>query len=187
MNIANDHSDAGYENCFAKHTTWPDINDTMLERVGQLLKHTQEYRVAHNEDAKVATELDLVNLRGYCFGNIAKAVRCLATILESGLRLVTPDAMALGIKGKYKSYCPVNGKYAKNPVQLLARSGCKAARLPIAEEAVCQQEDLTLGRFRQLLYGMQSAATTEADQYKNCLLLLARLVWRNTPHFENDR
>ena len=159
----------------------------MLEKVGQLLEHTQEYRIADNQDAKVASELDLVNLRGYCFGNIAKAVQCLATILESGLRLVTPDALALGVQGKYKSFYPVNRKYAKSPVQLLARSGCKAARLPTAEEAVCQQEDLTLGRFRQLLYGMQSAATIEADQYKKCLWLLASLVWRNTPHFENDR
>ena len=182
VNIANFQGDEGSENCFAKHKTWPDIRSTMQHKVELLLAQTGACRAECNLDAQAASDLDLVNLRGYSFGSIATAIAYLATILESGLCIVNPDSA-------FCSHDVLNCKYAKVPVQSLAESGRIKAKLPTRDgvDAAYTQEDLTVGRVKRLMDGTHFASTQEANQYSQCLLRLARLVKRNTAVVSNGR
>lgn len=121
----------------------------------------------------MAAELDLVNLRGYSVGRIATAIQHMATVLESGLRLVSNDVTY--------TFEPVNRKYAHQLVQPVCTGGREEAHLPTARGSCTSvdQEDLTVERCRQLIFGTKTAAQAEVKQYKQCLLLLVNLLKEN--------
>ena len=128
--------------------------------------------MAGNFNAALAADLDLVNLRGFTFGMIAKAIQHMATVLESGLQLSSPDLMY--------TLNPVNSKYAKRYVEPVCVGGRTEAQLPTEFSAPgTEQEDLVVERCRQLIYGTQAAAKDNLKQYKECLQLLAKLLKYN--------